>query len=105
MFLCRRVKAFRSLENEIPANGRWSWFNSSSDSKNLLDERVQLACGADLHEGLESVAFHLETCFQYGADCLLPLFRHSSDPSYHLTVDGGLSGYREPGSYRVMVRS
>src|SRR2546425_6223751 len=102
---CGNVQAFCGPENEVSANRRGPRLYGSGDSKNLFHEWVELTGGADLHEGLEGVAFHLETCFQYGTDCPLPLFRHLATLLEGLTGDGSLSSYRELEAYLVMVRS
>src|SRR5256712_5460213 len=99
------VQVFGGPENEVSVNRRRARFFGSGDPKNLLHESLELTGSADLHQGLEGVAFHLETCFQYGADCPLPLFRHLATLLDRLTGDGGLSSYRELEAYLVMVRS
>src|SRR5439155_12049436 len=81
----------------VSADRPGSWFHGSSDSKDFSDKRVELACTGDLHECFEGVAFHLETCFQYGAYCPLPLFRHRKALPWnpYLIRNRGLSGYRK----------
>src|SRR2546427_11989036 len=104
--LSGNVQVFCGPENKVSADRRGPRLYSSGYPKNLFDKRVQVAGSADLHEGLEGVAFHLETRFQYDADCFSPLLRHPSDPSRnYLTCYGGLSGYRELAVYLVIVRS
>src|SRR2546425_4977142 len=82
------VQVFGGPENEVSVNRRRARFYGSGDPKNLLHEWVELTGSADLHQGLEGVAFHLETCFQYGADCPLPLLRHLATLLDRLTGDG-----------------
>jgi hypothetical protein len=93
------VQVLGGLEDKVLADRRRSWFYGSSDSKNFFDKRIQFASGANLHEGFEGVAFHLEASFQYDADCSFPFFRHRAtllEP--HLICDRGLIQLSRTGS-------